>query len=280
MKIVYFTDPHGRRADYWNVLHYAVKNKIKTIVCGGDLFPGNFESWDDLYRIQKRFVTNFIPSFLEECRKHNIHFITIYGNDDLAAVEPYFNEVCNKYEICHNISRKKIVINTWEFIGFDLISDIPFLLKDRVRKDLKTSNNPKTSQGVFSHYSGKFEKVLWQKLYAELPSLEEEMDSLPDFKNPEKSVFISHQPPGGTKIATLNHRDLGSQSIRNYILTHKPRLSLHGHIHETKIWKDYLGETICIQPGSIDKTVLTEITLKTMQIRKIIVYEKRYADEK
>jgi Icc-related predicted phosphoesterase len=44
--------------------------------------------------------------------------------------------------------------------------------------------------------------------------------------------------------------NVGSVAIRKFIETKQPKLTLHGHIHEsarlTGGWKDQIGSTICI----------------------------------
>lgn len=65
-----------------------------------------------------------------------------------------------------------------------------------------------------------------------------------------KCIFNLHVPPYKTKIdvaAGAGH--VGSTTVRDSILQHKPALGLHGHIHEAP-GTGWVGETPCTNPGS------------------------------
>ena len=71
--------------------------------------------------------------------------------------------------------------------------------------------------------------------------------SLPsDF--PQASVMVSHQPPKDTACDLTRGGHVGSQAIRDYILSAKPTLVLSGHIHES-IGQDTLGPSRLANPG-------------------------------
>lgn len=86
--------------------------------------------------------------------------------------------------------------------------------------------------------------------------------SKPDMKH---CIFNLHLPPAGTAIDqapklddTLKPvvkggqtvwTDAGSQAVRESIERYQPRLSLHGHIHESR-GTIRLGKTLCVNPGS------------------------------
>jgi len=77
-------------------------------------------------------------------------------------------------------------------------------------------------------------------------------------------LFGFHAPPHGTGLDDAPELDknlnilnagqsmmpVGSTSVRRAIETHRPLLSLHGHIHESK-GVARIGTTLCVNPGSL-----------------------------
>jgi Icc-related predicted phosphoesterase len=83
-------------------------------------------------------------------------------------------------------------------------------------------------------------------------------------KNPHNSIFNVHVPPYNSmlddapeltadlrpKFAGQALKPVGSHALRQAIEQHKPLLSLHGHIHESR-GHTRIGRTLCINPGSM-----------------------------
>ncbi len=67
--------------------------------------------------------------------------------------------------------------------------------------------------------------------------------------NGKKIVLLTHQPPFGTKLDFLNHRHVGNEDFRDFIMRVNPKLAISGHLHETVGEVDALGETKLINPG-------------------------------
>jgi Icc-related predicted phosphoesterase len=67
--------------------------------------------------------------------------------------------------------------------------------------------------------------------------------------------------------------EVGSKAIYNFLEKYQPKLSLHGHIHEspevTGRWYGKLGRTICIQPGQLDEFTYVTIDLSMMKFDRI-----------
>ena len=87
-------------------------------------------------------------------------------------------------------------------------------------------------------------------------------------------VFVSHQPPWGTKLDTVSaDRHTGSKAIRNFILETQPILALSGHIHEAAT-TDTLQDTTLINPGPFARgryayIEIEDNTVKTAQLRSL-----------
>ena len=84
-------------------------------------------------------------------------------------------------------------------------------------------------------------------------------------REPEQAIFNLHNPPYNSRldIAPALDRDLrvqseggqprmlpvGSTAVRSAIERYRPRLAVHGHIHESR-GEVKIGPTTCINPGS------------------------------
>jgi uncharacterized protein len=83
--------------------------------------------------------------------------------------------------------------------------------------------------------------------------------------DPSHAVAVFHPPPRDTTLdqapsidsefrvqtigGTPKMASVGSSAVREAIMEHQPLLGLHGHVHESK-GSEYLGRTLCINPGS------------------------------
>ena len=66
---------------------------------------------------------------------------------------------------------------------------------------------------------------------------------------PSGGVLISHSPPAGSLDVSSDGRSLGSQAVRETILTKKPKLVVCGHIHGSAGQIGRLGEITVINAG-------------------------------
>lgn len=62
-------------------------------------------------------------------------------------------------------------------------------------------------------------------------------------------VFVTHQPPYGTKIDFIYGHHAGNKSFRAFIKQAQPTVAISGHLHETAKKKDILGKTVLVNPG-------------------------------
>ena len=84
-------------------------------------------------------------------------------------------------------------------------------------------------------------------------------------EQPESLVAVLHPPPYGTDLdqapaidgefrvkleaGGVKFAPVGSTAVRDFVERRQPLLALHGHVHESKA-AQYLGRTLCINPGS------------------------------
>ncbi|HSH01058.1 MAG TPA: metallophosphoesterase [Anaerolineae bacterium] len=67
---------------------------------------------------------------------------------------------------------------------------------------------------------------------------------------PPNAIIISHSPPKGVVDVASSGQNLGSTTLRQYILDHQPPLVVCGHIHESGGQTGYLGDTPVVNAGS------------------------------
>ncbi len=63
-------------------------------------------------------------------------------------------------------------------------------------------------------------------------------------------ILVLHQPVKGFRDGIVGVGNVGSESLRNLLELHKPRLVLSGHIHEAK-GLDVWGHTHFVNPGAL-----------------------------
>lgn len=272
MKIIYITDVHGNKAKYWHALESAKKNGAMAVINGGDMLPKD----GDLHRDQRDFVEGFLDDYFSEFEKAGIHHIGFLGNDDLKIHDESFQRICSKYPHAINLAQKRFKLGPFEFVGMNWVVDYPFQLKDRCRKDQKDYVfQRQLGPGLLSTERG-FQTIPdWFSFASTLPTIEDELDALPNPKNPRKTVYVIHMPPANVELDVCwSGEKVGSQAIYKFIEKNQPLLTLHGHIHESPaksgVWKAKVGKTISVQPGQLkpDSVSYAIIDLSTMKMER------------
>jgi Icc-related predicted phosphoesterase len=247
---LYVTDFHGSRWKYERTLDLAREIGAELVLNGGDISPPGRRHED-----QERFYREFLSPHFAGYQDAGIRYMTIAGNDDMAAFDGLLDEVCAKYPLVAHVSRRMVAACGYSFAGMDLVTDYPFRLKDRARRDAAGhAFGPQFGPGVLSTAEGFREIPDWPAYAATLPTLGEELANLPSAPEPSRSVYVLHGPPSGLGLDVVRGGDaVGSPATRAFILRVRPRLTLHGHIHESPeesgTWRAKIGETVCIQPG-------------------------------
>lgn len=269
MKILYTSDLHGKSWKYDQLQIEAQKHCVAMVINGGDMLPVGKSLFD-----QDKFIVGYLQDHLKSFDKIGVHYLCFPGNDDLIAFDPLFNEVCQKYELVHNIAQQKTSINNFEFIGINWVPDYPFRLKDRCRVDnQKFVFERQFGSALLSTLSGWKKIEHWQTYAQSLPTIEEELKNLPLPDSMEKAIYVIHAPPAfvGLDVCT-NGKQVGSKAVYDFLERYQPLMSLHGHIHESPemsgVWKSTIGETICIQPGQLNPFTYVMIDTETMDIKK------------
>lgn len=260
MNILHITDLHGIHKKYLKVFEILEKENIDVIVNSGDLFPKDGKTLLDIWIQQKKFILEFHTDFMEEIDGRKIHYLAFPGNDDFLCHDEIFDKTISKYGYCYNPVKGNVDVDEFSFIGFDLVPDYPFGLKDRVRMDTLDFGFPKQiSQPILSDLENKgtFKEIEnWIEYARNLKTIEEELEIKKEFWGEinNQTVFICHPPPRGLGLdVIISGEEVGSEAVTSFIQKNQPKLSLHGHIHESpEISGKFCGwidKTLCVQPG-------------------------------
>lgn len=261
MKIIYATDLHGNHNKYKKIINIAIETQAYAVINGGDMFPKN-----KLLHEQGEFIRNELHKHFEQFEQNRIHYLCYPGNDDLKIFDPLFQGECSSFKYIHDVAQKRITINNIDFIGMNWVVDYPFRLKDRCRMDHKDYKfQQQFGTGLLSVENGWKEIDDWPGYAAKLPTIEDELENLPEPHN-EQAVYIIHMPPVELGLdVCMDGRTVGSESVYEFIKKKQPLFSLHGHIHESPdvsgIWKNKIGDTVAIQPGQLE--MLTYVIIDT-----------------
>jgi len=271
MRLLFVTDLHGSKWKYDQLFEVAKEFGANVVINGGDMLPKNGEPFR-----QDEFIIDFLNNHFARFNSAGIYYLCYPGNDDLRIFDQLFEDVCNRYTFIVCLAQRKFEVGGYEFIGMNLVVDYPFRLKDRCRMDTDDYTfQEQFGTGLLSTPDGWQEIDDWFTYVKKLPTIEEELDRLVRPRDMAKSVYVLHMPPSGLGLDKCSYgAEVGSKATYNFLNKYQPKLSLHGHIHEspevTGRWCAKLGRTICIQPGQLDEFTYVTIDLSTMKFDRIM----------
>ncbi len=248
MKVLYATDLHG-----YNVKFELLRNEIKDhelLIIGADILPKHYS---DFIKSQEIFIKGFLIDFLKSI---NIPVIIDMGNDDCKCLQKDFLDVVSQFDHVYSSHLNEIIINGVSFIGMHYVPDYPFGLKDWCRQDgYRKADSLQLSEPVISFEYGLQPINNLSKYLEKKDNIYNVLNELP---KSEKFVFLSHAPPKNLGLdVCYDNREVGCESVTNYIKDTQPIASLHGHIHESPMksekWFNKSLETYCIQPGQLNR---------------------------
>jgi len=265
MKVLFVTDLHGSTSKYQSLLEVAKGAHADVVINGGDMLP----NVGDLL-LQGDYIRKELDAHFKGFNAAGIYYLCYLGNDDLSVFDELFEKTCQKYPYIFNLAQRKIDLGDFEFIGMNWVVDYPFRLKDRCRMD--------TADYVFQEQYGtalvsknsRLEEIEdWLSYAKALPTIEEELNRLVKPKHMKQGVYVMHMPPYKLGLDQCGHgAEVGSKAVYDFLYQKQPRLSVHGHIHESPEcsgkWYGKIGNTVCIQPGQGDLLTYVTIDLKTI----------------
>jgi len=256
MKVCYSSDLHGEIQLYRQLFELVGDSSAEIVALGGDLLPSlRGGRYEHMVAEQSSFIRGFLLPFFERGLKtaHAKHILLIPGNWDVTYPDLFAKAI----EGVVDLERKKFQFHGYDWIGYPFVPPTPFLPKDYEKMDdpdapWPPQKNPSYIRSADSNYSvTPIDPYLFLK---QRGTIQEDLNQLVMPDNYRKAIYILHSPPYGTRLDLVRGgQSVGSRSIRHFIETHQPLLTLHGHIHESPdISGDYLdriGKTISINPG-------------------------------
>jgi Icc-related predicted phosphoesterase len=286
MKILYTSDLHGEIYLYQELLSLAVSSSSEVMAIGGDLLPSfpPTKRYEDMVPNQKTFVDQFLSGFLKRVLETSAirQIFLIAGNWDLGY--PYlFREPA---EGIVDLNRRSYRLeNGYELLGYPFVPPTPFRPKDFEKMDDRESPWPPQKNPSYirsSDPSGGLNPVDPYLYVRGRETIEEDLDRLPKPPEQERAIYIMHSPPFGTRLDLIEGgKSAGSRAIKTFIERHQPRLTLHGHIHESPrlsgAYVDRIGETLSINPGQFvwtgrDPSRLHAVTFEIERIEHTLAH--------
>jgi Icc-related predicted phosphoesterase len=250
----FVSDLHGRRDRYRKLLEAIRDERPRGVFLGGDLLPNvglgaGAAGSDD-------FVRDFLaPAFLEiraVLGGSRPDVFLILGNDDPRSEEESVLAAAAE-GAWHYVHWECREFDGRDVYGYSFIPPTPFLLKDWERYDVSRFVDP----GCVPPDEG-YHTAPVSEREARLSTIQDDLEVLTGGRDLENAIFLFHAPPYDTPLdragldgLTVDHAPVdvhvGSIAMRRFLEARGPRVSLHGHIHEsarlTGAWRCRVGRT-------------------------------------
>ncbi|HYN03122.1 MAG TPA: metallophosphoesterase [Vicinamibacteria bacterium] len=254
MRCLFVSDLHGRPDRYEKLLAAAEAERPGAVFLGGDLLP-----LGALSPSGGDFLPDWLAPRLEALRSRlgpeYPRVLAVLGNDDPRAEEESLAEL-ERRSLLEHAHGRRIAIGPQPVYGYACVPPTPFALKDWERYDVSRFVDP----GCVSPEEG-YRSVAVPAGQTKWGTIAGDLEALVGAADVSRAVFLFHSPPHATALdraaldgRTVDHVPLdvhvGSIAIRRFIEARQPRLTLHGHVHEsarlTGSWQDRIGRTVCL----------------------------------
>lgn len=228
----------------------------RAVFLGGDLFPHEMAPLPRLPRGTRGFLDGLLVPMVRRVQESlgagAPRWFVILGNDDLrmheAAMLRYAAEGLWTY-----VHRRVVPFASWKVCGYAMIPPSPFGSKDFERFDVSRHLDP----GCIAPEDGSLSVAVPER-ELRLRTMADDLAMLAQAGVDERTLCLFHSPPYGTRLdraaldgKSIDHAPLdvhiGSIAVRRFLEEHRPRLGLHGHVHEaaklTGDWRDRVGDT-------------------------------------
>ncbi len=260
MPLCFFvSDLHGSARRYRALFAAIEAERPRAVFLGGDLLPSGFGVAAGSDAGDEDFVRGFLQRELGRLRDvlgpAYPAVFAILGNDDPRCEEAGIVEIAatGLWNYAH---QRRVDWEDYSVYGYSCIPPTPFSLKDWERYDVSRYVDP----GCTSPEEG------WRSVPADASdvrygTIQSDLDLLAGADDLSRAIFLFHCPPYKSPLdrAALDGRTIdyvpvdvhvGSIAIRRFILARSPRVTLHGHVHEsaalTGEWCAQLGETYAL----------------------------------
>ena len=258
----FVSDLHGSVPRYRALFDAMRAAPPRALLLGGDLLPGlamRFATHDEV-------IDDFLNAFLlpelmalrDELGDAYPRVLLILGNDDPRMEEQAVlaGEERGAWEYIH---MRRAEVDGVPVYGYACVPPTPFHNKDWERFDVSRYVDP----GAVSPHEG-HRTVPVPRREIEWSTIQADLDQLTGGAEMGDAVMLFHTPPYETKLdrAALDGLTyegvpldvhVGSIAVQRFVQQRQPRVTLHGHVHEsarlTGAWSDRIGDTVCLSAG-------------------------------
>lgn len=261
---LFVSDMHGRRDRYEKLLDAIVRERPAAVFLGGDLLPHGFS----LAQADQAedFLADFLWPALRRLRQQLAgdypRLFAILGNDDPRIEEAALLEA-QREELLEYVHQRRVPFGRWDVYGYACVPPTPFSLKDWERYDVSRF----VDVGAVSPEEG-WRSVPVDPREIRNGTIQDDLRALAGEAELDAAIFLFHSPPYRSALdrAALDGRmhehapldvHVGSIAVRRFLERRGPRVSLHGHVHEsarlTGRWMDRIGATVALSAAHDDQ---------------------------
>lgn len=251
------SDLHGSISRYERLFLCITDEHPSAVFLGGDLLPGGtrLASFDPKH---EDFLNGFLAESLNTIRaamgKQYPRIFAILGNDDPRFEESSLLDMAMRDLLIYAHDRQH-VFGAYQVFGYSRVPPSPFQLKDWERYDVSRYVDP----GCISPEEG-VRTVPTSESELRYSTIAQDLAQLTGNHDLSNAIMLFHTPPYQTHLdrAALDDKvidyipvdvHVGSIAVRRLIEKRQPRITLHGHVHEsariTGEWRDRIGRTHC-----------------------------------
>jgi Icc-related predicted phosphoesterase len=253
---LFASDLHGRTARYERLLEAIERERPAAVFLGGDLLPPLLGGSPLAEMDADGFLLNWLAPRLDRLRRTlgpvYPKLFAIPGNDDPRAFEDQMRQL-DSAELWVYLQERRAELADHVVFGYAYVPPSPFLLKDWERYDVSRFVDP----GCISPEEGRRSVPIAPRV-ARFSTIKQDLERLLGSEPLDRAVLLLHTPPHDTLIdrAALDGKavehvpldvHVGSIAVRRAIEARAPKLTLHGHVHEstrlTGSWRDRIGPT-------------------------------------
>ena len=250
------SDLHGRTERYQKLFSAIEAERPAAVFLGGDLLPSGLGLADTLDPDHLDFINGFLAPGFERVKAslaaHYPDVFAILGNDDPRFEEAAMIDVATRglWRYAHD---QRIEWRGYTVFGYACISPTPFRLKDWERYDVSRYVDP----GCSSPEEG-WRTVPIAESEIRYGTIRQDLEALAGDRSLKRAIMLFHSPPYNSALdrAALDGLSIdfvpldvhvGSIAIQRFIQQRQPRITLHGHVHEsariTGEWATQIGDT-------------------------------------
>jgi Icc-related predicted phosphoesterase len=253
---LFVSDLHGKLERYRSLFEAIETDRPDAVFMGGDLLPGGFGLGRASEHLPADFINDVIGDGLARIRERMGSayppVFVILGNDDPRFEEAMVLEVATR-GLWHYAHGRRVMLGRRPVYGYSYVPPSPFTLKDWERYDVSRYVDP----GCVSPEEG-MRSVPVAEHDVRYGTILEDLQRLVGRDDVSEAILLCHSPPYETNLdrADLDGKmvdhvpidvHVGSIALRRFIEARQPRVTLHGHVHEsarlTGDWRGRLGRT-------------------------------------